>query len=50
MPTGFRGPSLALGERRRQAGVVPSTGSVGDCHDNAMAESSFANLTCEILD
>ena len=25
-------------------------GSVADCHDNAMAESSFGDLECEILD
>lgn len=24
-------------------------GSVGDCHDNAMAESFFATLACELL-
>ena len=42
--------SLAFGERCRQASVVPSTGSVGDCYDNAMAESFFASLECELLD
>ena len=42
--------SLAFGERCRQAGVVPSMGSVGDCYDNAMAESFFASLECELLD
>ena len=31
-------------------GVRPSTGSVGDCHDNAMAESFFATLGCELID
>ena len=25
-------------------------GSLGDCHDNAMAESFFATLECELLD
>jgi putative transposase len=25
-------------------------GSVGDCFDNAMAESFFASLDCELLD
>ena len=24
-------------------------GSVGDCYDNAMCESSFATLECELL-
>jgi putative transposase len=30
--------------------VRPSMGSVGDCFDNAMAESFFASLECEVLD
>ncbi len=28
----------------------PSTGSVGDCYDNALCESFFATLECELLD
>lgn len=31
-------------------GVRPSMGSVGDAYDNAMAESFFATLECELLD
>lgn len=31
-------------------GVRPSMGSVGDCYDNAMCESFFATLECELLD
>ena len=31
-------------------GVQPSMGSVGDCYDNAMAESFFATLECELID
>lgn len=27
----------------------PSTGSVGDAYDNAMCESFFATLECELL-
>jgi putative transposase len=42
--------SLAFGNRCREAGVRPSTGSVGDAYDNAMCESSFATLECELLD
>ena len=42
--------SLAFGERCRQWGVAPSMGSVGDCYDNAMAESFFATLECELLE
>ena len=34
----------------RDAGVQRSMGSVGDCYDNAMAESFFATLECELLD
>ena len=30
--------------------VVTSTGSAGDCFDNAMAESFFATLECELID
>ena len=42
--------SLAFGNRCRQAGIRPSTGSVGDCFDNALCESFFATLQCELLD
>ncbi len=42
--------SIGFGRRCRQAGVRPSMGSVGDCYDNAMAESFFATLECELLD
>ena len=41
--------SLAFGQRCRAAGVRPSTGSVGDSYDNAMAESFFATLETEHL-
>jgi putative transposase len=42
--------SFAFGERCRSAGVRPSMGSVGDCYDNALCESFFATLECELLD
>jgi transposase InsO family protein len=42
--------SLAFGARCREAGVRPSLGSVGDCFDNAMCESFFATLECELVD
>jgi putative transposase len=42
--------SIAFGKRCEEAGVRPSMGSVGDCYDNAMAESFFATLECELLD
>jgi putative transposase len=42
--------SFAFGARCREAGVRPSMGSVGDCYDNALCESFFATLECELLD
>ena len=41
--------SIAFGNRCREADVRPSVGSVGDAYDNAMAESFFATLECELL-
>ena len=41
--------SLAFGNRCQEAGVRPSMGSVGDAYDNAMAESFFSTLECELL-
>lgn len=47
---------MALGQRCREAGVRPSTGSRGDGYDNAMcppatdgAGSFFATLECELI-
>ena len=42
--------SIEFGRRCRDAGVRPSMGSVGDAYDNAMCESFFATLECELLD
>lgn len=42
--------SIAFGSRCREMRVRPSMGSVGDAYDNAMAESFFASLECELLD
>ena len=42
--------SIAFGSRCQEAGVRPSMGSVGDCYDNALCESFFATLECELLD
>ena len=41
--------SIGFGSRCREAGVRPSMGSTGDCFDNAMCESFFATLECELL-
>ena len=42
--------SIEFGHRCREAGVRPSMGSVGDAYDNAMCESFFATLECELLE
>ena len=42
--------SIAFGQRCRDMGVRPSMGSVGDAYDNALCESFFATLECELLD
>ena len=42
--------SLAFGNHCHKAGIIPSMGSVGDCYDNAMCESFFATLECELLE
>jgi putative transposase len=41
--------SIAFGLRCKEAKVQPSMGSVGDAYDNAMCESFFATLECELL-
>jgi putative transposase len=42
--------SIAFGKRCADAGIRPSMGSVGDAYDNALCESFFATLECELLD
>jgi putative transposase len=41
--------SIAFGLRCKEAGVRPSMGSIGDAYDNALCESFFATLECELL-
>ncbi|WP_405197982.1 IS3 family transposase [Brachymonas sp. G13] len=41
--------STVFGKRCEEMGVRPSMGSVGDAYDNAMAESFFASLECELV-
>ena len=41
--------SLAFGRCLREAGIAQSMGTIGDCYDNAMAESFFATLECELI-
>ena len=42
--------SLAFGRRLTDTGLVASVGTIGDALDNAVAESFFATLECELLD
>ena len=42
--------SVAFGQRCKAMGVRPSMGSAGDAYDNAMCESFFATLECELID
>jgi putative transposase len=41
---------VSFGLRCQEAGIRPSMGSVGDCYDNALCESFFATLECELLE
>lgn len=42
--------SFAFGHHLREAGVAASMGRTGDAYDNALCESFFASLECELLD
>ena len=42
--------SVAFGLRCKEAGIRASMGSVGDAYGNAMCESFFATLECELLE
>ena len=42
--------SLAFGKHCETFVIRVFMGSVGDCYDNAMAESFFASLECELID
>jgi putative transposase len=42
--------AIAYGQRCLAFGVRPSMGSVGDAYDNALCESFFATVECELLD
>jgi putative transposase len=41
--------SLAFGQAGGETGIARSTGSKGDCYDNAVAESFFATLKEELV-
>ena len=42
--------SLLFGNRCKKEKIQLSMGSTGDCYDNAMCESFFATLECELID
>lgn len=42
--------SWAFGQRLREAGLLPSMGTIGDCYDNSMMESFWGTLQLEVLD
>ena len=42
--------SLAFGRCLRESGIAASMGSIGNCSENAMAESFFATLKTELID
>lgn len=42
--------SWAFGRRLRDAGLLGSMGSIGDCYDNCLVESFFGTLQRELLD
>jgi putative transposase len=42
--------SWAFGKRLRDAGLLGSMGSVGDCYDNSMMESFWGTMQLELLD
>ena len=41
--------SIAFGNRCKEMGARPSMRTVGDAYVNAMAESFFASLECELI-
>jgi putative transposase len=42
--------SWAFGKRLRDAGLLGSMGTIGDCYDNAMMESFWGTMQLELLD
>ena len=41
--------ALAFGQQLRDAGIAAAMGRIGDCYDNAVAESFFATLKTELV-
>ncbi|TDD81522.1 IS3 family transposase [Actinomadura rubrisoli] len=42
--------SWAFGKRLRDAGLLGSMGTIGDCYDNSMMESFWGTMQLELLD
>ena len=42
--------SWAFGKRLRDAGILGSMGTIGDCYDNSMMESFWGSMQLELLD
>lgn len=42
--------SWAFTTRAKQAGLLPSMGSIGDCYDNGMIEAFWSRMQVELLD
>jgi putative transposase len=42
--------SLAFGKRCQETDIRTSMGSVGDAYDNALCESFFGTLECELIE
>lgn len=46
---GVQFTSWAVTDRARASGLLPSMGSIGDCHDNAMIELFWRRMQTELL-
>ena len=42
--------SWAFTRRALESGLIPSTGSIGDCYDNGLMESFWGRMQTELLD
>ncbi|WP_274383558.1 integrase core domain-containing protein [Saccharothrix deserti] len=47
---GVQFTSWTFTRRAKESGLLPSTGSIGDCHDNAMIESFWGRVQTELPD
>jgi transposase InsO family protein len=47
---GIQFTSWSFSERAREAGLLSSMGSIGDCYDNAMMEAFWSRMQVELLD